>query len=59
VTLARRTWIPVLLALLLCLSPQADSDAPIEQLGPDAEPLRSQFNQDAENVRLLLILDPT
>jgi hypothetical protein len=59
VTLARRTWIPVLLALLLCPSPRAVAETPLVTLGPDAEPLRSQFNQDVENVRLLLILDPT
>jgi len=58
-SVVRRAWVVLLLALLLCLSPQADSDAPIEQLGPDAEPLRSQFNQDAGSVRLLLLLDPT
>ncbi len=58
-SVVRRAWVVLLLALLLCPSPRADSDALIEQLGPDAETLRSQFNQDAETVRMLLILDPT
>ena len=58
-TIARRAWLGVLLALLLCLSPWAIAEAPLVLLGADAEPLRSQFNQDAGSVRLLLLLDPT
>lgn len=32
---------------------------PYPALGPDLEPLRTQFNQDVGKVRLLLLLDPT
>ncbi len=33
--------------------------APFPVLSADGEPLRSAFNQDADKVRLLLLLDPT
>lgn len=58
-SVVRRAWLVLLLALLLCLSPRAVAETPLVLLGPDAEPLRAAFNQDAEDVRLLLILDPT
>ncbi|HSC78650.1 MAG TPA: hypothetical protein VLB32_08800 [Candidatus Acidoferrales bacterium] len=58
-SVVRRAGLVLLLALLLCSSARADSNTPIEQLGPDAELLRSQFNQDAGSIRLLLLLDPT
>jgi len=58
-TTARRALFGMALALLLCLSPRATAEAPPVPLGGDAEPLRSQFNQDAGSVRLLLLLDLT
>lgn len=33
--------------------------APFPVLSADGEPLRRAFNQDADKVRLLLLLDPT
>ena len=34
-------------------------DLPLPKLSSDFEPLRSQFNQDAGKVRVLMLLDPT
>ena len=35
------------------------SNRPIYKLSNDFEPLRAQFNRDADKVRVLLLLDPT
>jgi hypothetical protein len=58
-SVVRRAGLVLLLGLLLCPSPRAVAETPLVLLGPDAEPLRSQFNQDAGSIRLLLLLDPT
>jgi len=57
----RRSGFPLLAAwvLLLMSCSSHERDLPLTYLTDDFEPLRSQFNQDAGKVRLLLLLDPT
>ena len=57
----RRSGFPLLAAwvLLLVSCSSHERDLPLTYLTDDFEPLRSQFNQDAGKVRLLLLLDPT
>jgi hypothetical protein len=50
--------VAALLFSLVCCSPPA-IEPPITRLSSDLGPLRTQFNQDAGKVRLLLLLDPT
>ncbi|MBI2955807.1 MAG: hypothetical protein HYY26_00710 [Acidobacteria bacterium] len=55
---------PALLAvlgvsLLLAASGPAGSEPALPQLNADFEPLRGEFNQRADQVRLVLLLDPT
>jgi hypothetical protein len=47
----------LVLGLSQCSSPERE--LPVAKLSNEFEPLRSEFNNDAGKVRLLLILDPT
>lgn len=49
----------VALLLALCRCSAHRPDIPLTRLSADFQPLRAQFNHDAGNVRLLLLLDPT
>lgn len=57
----RRKRLLLACALILgsfrCSSPERE--LPVAKLSNEFEPLRSEFNNDAGKVRLLLILDPT
>lgn len=49
----------VALVFALCHCSPHRAEIPLTRLSSDFQPLRAQFNHDAGDVRLILLLDPT
>jgi hypothetical protein len=46
-------------AVVGCTAPRANATATLYDIDASGEPLRTAFNKDAHNVRILMLVSPT
>jgi len=55
----RRTFVSTIAAASLCVCAPGAAEATFEDITSGGNPLRARFNDDADRVRLVLLVSPT